>query len=93
MIISYFDTVRPAFTPSEANTVLLIDSNTVLATPITSERFKVVSRGNFQFIKRLNGIQLIQFPGGHLPKGAGTGFSSTFAIHTIEQVFRCAILE
>ncbi len=50
MIVHYLNVARLAVSPDEANSPLVVDSNTVLPGPISLEGFEAVARGNPKFL-------------------------------------------
>lgn len=60
MIVGYFDFMRSVLLPDEANSILIIDSDAVLACPITLECLQPVPRRNLQILEAGAGLDLIQ---------------------------------
>ena len=84
VIIRDLDVFRAPFSPNKANPVLLVDSDAVLAFPVSRKCLQSIAGGNLQFLQRLNRIELIQFSRGDLPELLRTGFSGVFRIDAIE---------
>lgn len=57
MVIDDFDIGRIAVLPAETDSPLIIDSNTVLTVPISSEFFQSISRWDPQISKCIRRIQ------------------------------------
>jgi hypothetical protein len=57
MIVHDRDIVDMTFLPPKANPPLLVDANTVLATPLTLERFQSIAWGHPQVFERLGVVQ------------------------------------
>jgi hypothetical protein len=51
MIVSYFDSIRITFVPSEAYSPLIADADTVLPLPIARQPFKAIAGGDPQIIE------------------------------------------
>jgi hypothetical protein len=54
--------------PFEADSVLVVDADAVLAGPVAGKALESIAGGNSQFLQALDRIQLIQFPAGYRPK-------------------------
>ncbi len=61
VIIGDFDVAGILAVPAEADTILVIDSEAVLARPVAFERFQVISGRKAQFTKRRRGFELGEF--------------------------------
>ena len=57
MVIDDFYVVRVALRPSETNSPLIIDSDTVLSRAVTTKFLEPVARGNSQVIKRVRAVE------------------------------------
>jgi hypothetical protein len=69
MVVNDFDLLR-AIIPNEADAVLVIDADAVLALTVTVERFEVIARRPSQVVQRDCGIQHVELSTGNLGKGA-----------------------
>ena len=58
VIIGDFDFVGVLAVPAEADAILVIDSDAVLAPPVAFERLQVISRRKAQFAERGRGFEL-----------------------------------
>ena len=65
MIVHYLNVVRLAVSPDEANSPLVVDSNTVLPGPISLEGFEAVARGNPKFLQPFGGVEVEESAPGH----------------------------
>ena len=86
MIVCDLNVAGAQFSPHEADSVLIVDSNAVLALPISGKALQSVARGNLQFLQRLNGIKLIKFSCCDLPELLRAGLSGSLRIDAIENV-------
>jgi len=57
MVIDDFNVARIAVLPAETDSPLLIDSNTVLTTPISGESFQAIARRDPQISKCIRRVQ------------------------------------
>ena len=64
--------------PSEANAVLVVDSDAVLTGSIAFELFETIARWDPQVLEILSLIQLVQFSSGNLPQLSRTDLASLF---------------
>lgn len=87
MIVRDFDFVGIAILPPEANSILIVDPNAVLACAIATEPLKSVSGWNSQVLKTLNPIKLSQLPASNGPKVDRTGTTGPASVLAVEQVF------
>jgi hypothetical protein len=62
VVVDDFDLVRIVLSPNKANPPLVVDSNRVLTTPITLQRFETVCRRYAQVIEAPRIVQDAQFP-------------------------------
>jgi len=57
MIIANFYIMRITVAPTETDTILIIDSNTVLAFPFSMKLFKSITRWNTKIVQRNRSIK------------------------------------
>lgn len=57
MVVNNFRIVSVAIVPDEANTPLIIDANTILATPATAQLLKAICRRNPQIVQARSIVQ------------------------------------
>jgi predicted phosphoribosyltransferase len=62
VVVRDFDIVGIAILPVKADTILLIDADTVLAGPFPFESFEAVAWGYGQFAQVTNPIHLVELP-------------------------------
>ena len=93
MIIRDLDVFRAPSSPNKANSVLLVNSDAVLAFTVSRKCLQSIAGGNLQFLQRLNRIELIQLSRGDLPELLRTGFSGSFRIDAIENILGGLISE
>jgi hypothetical protein len=65
VIVHYLNFMRLAVSPDEADSPLVVDSDTVPSSPISPERFEPVTRGNPEFVQSLGGMDVEKFAPGH----------------------------
>jgi hypothetical protein len=58
MVVGYFHIVRPVIFPTEADAVLVVDSNAVLTSPISHQFFKSISGRIPKRIERNDGVNI-----------------------------------
>ncbi len=87
VVVGDFDFVGITALPPEANPVLVIDTNAMLAGPIAPETFQPVPRWHGQFSELPHSIDLRQLPAHDGPKRDGTRRPRTPTIDAIERVF------
>jgi hypothetical protein len=62
VVIGYFYVVGVVPVPTEADTVLVVYSDAVLACAVALQSFKAVARRNSEFVEVRYGFKLGQFP-------------------------------
>ena len=67
MVIGDFNICRAVFRPSETDSVLPVDADTVLPLSVSGQSFESVAGRHPQFVKQCCGIQLIKFSGRNFP--------------------------
>ncbi len=60
MVVHYLDLLRPAVVPNEADPILVIDPDAVLALPIAAEGFKVIARERAEVFESLSRVEVRQ---------------------------------
>ena len=86
MIIDDLDCFRTAICPLKAQTVLIVDTNAVVAGALTSQGFKPVAGRGAKRIKPCRSVQLIQLPAGDCPELPRACFSRGFRITAIKNI-------
>jgi hypothetical protein len=66
MVVHDGDVVRMTILPTKANSPLLIDANTVLASPVTLESLQSIGRGHPQVFEALRIVQHSELSSGDL---------------------------
>ena len=61
MVIDNFDVVGIGINPTKADSPLVIDPNTVRASPIATQRLKPIARNSPQIRERNGGAQMVEF--------------------------------
>jgi hypothetical protein len=93
VIVHHLNVLRPLRRPTKANTILLIDSNAVLAGTIPSQGLEVIAGRYPEIGQFLSRIDLVELPPGNGPEGLGTCLAGHGGVDTIEDVFRSAVCE
>ena len=62
MVVHHLDLLRFAVLPDEADPILVVDPDAVLALPIAVKSLKVIARERAEVIEALGGVQLRQLP-------------------------------
>ena len=69
MVVDDLDVFGSGGGPTEADTVLVVDPDAVLALPVTPERFQTIPRRHPQVIKLTSDLKLPEFAARHLFEG------------------------
>jgi hypothetical protein len=93
MVVYDFNRIRFALDPGEADTVLVIDANTILAFPLAPKSFQLIAGRYSQLFQRTDGIELIELSPRHSPQTLGAGASSLRRVPAVEHVFGPGTLE
>ena len=93
MVIRDFDFVGMAPLPAETDSVLIIDTNTMLTAPTSLQTLQSIARRHRKFTKVSDPVYLRQFAPDNGPKNGGTRGSSSAAIDTIEDIFGSRVRE
>ena len=64
MVVDDFEVVRVLFVPAEADALLVVDADAVLAATVALQRFKAVTGRQMQDLKPVGGGELEEFPTG-----------------------------
>jgi hypothetical protein len=86
MIVRDFNFVGIASLPSETNPILIVDPDTVLPAPVSTQPFEAISPWNSKFADVSDSIDLIELPPGNLPQNTGTDPSGNGRVDPIEDV-------
>jgi hypothetical protein len=86
MVVDDFYVGWPRLGPSEADSELLVDSNTVLAFPDAFQRFEAVSGRYPQVFQGIGLVQLIQLPSRDTPEVGRAGFRGALRLRHVEYV-------
>ena len=93
MVVRDFNLIDIASLPSEANPILIVDSNAVLPAPVPAQPFEVIPPWNREFAEISDSIDLVQFPPGNLPQIPGTRSSSHGSINAVKDVLGASATE
>ena len=86
MIVRGLNLVGIASLPSETYPILIIDPNTVLPAPVSTQPFEAISPWNSKFADVSDSIDLIELPPDNQPQNAGAGSSGNRRIDPIKDV-------
>jgi hypothetical protein len=73
VVVDDFNLVSVAVSPHEADPILIVDPDAVLAPPVPGERLEVIARERAEVFESLDRVQLRQLPlhdPGNVPKPA-----------------------
>jgi hypothetical protein len=76
MVIRYLHLVWSVISPNETNPILLINANTMLASPISLQCFQPIAGRKSKFLQRFYRIQLIELSRCNSPQLLGAGPAS-----------------
>jgi len=93
MIVYDFDFMGTFKSPTEANPVLSIDSDTLLPISFASQLFKTVPRRCSKVLRGNGLVKSIEFPTSYGPKNCRTRFCSTFSSPSFKNVFGAPVGE
>ena len=79
--------------PTEADTIPVVDPDAVLPLPVGDERFEPVSGWHSQVLKSLGGIEMLELPPGDSPQLPGTRFPCGFRVPPVKHVFGSSVGE
>ena len=91
VIIHDFNTIRTMFRPDKADSVLVVNPNTELATPLTRKCLQPVAGRDTKLIKLYNRIKLVKFSNCNSPQILWASFSRCFSSTSVEDVFRSGV--
>ena len=72
--------------PDEANAVLVVNADAVLAFAVTFERFKTIGWRDLKLIQGFYRIELVKLSACHLPNRFRANFSGSFRVFAIEDI-------
>ena len=72
--------------PEKAKSVLVVDSNTELALPISLQGFEAVGWRSLEVFERMRNAKLIQFPSGNRPEPNRAGRPRAARRNSVEDV-------
>jgi hypothetical protein len=87
VVVDNFDVRRTLRGPSETDSILVVDSDAKLASPIAFKGFKTIRWWGLQIIQRVCNAKLIQLSVGDSPQAHRADCPSTSRSHTVEDIF------
>jgi hypothetical protein len=93
VVVRDLNFVDIASLPSEANPILIVDSNAMLPAPVPAQPFEMIPPWNSEFAEISDSINLIEFPPGHLPQIPGTRSSSHGSVNAVKDVLGASATE
>jgi hypothetical protein len=93
MIVHDFYVGRLVLGPDEADPVLVVDPNAVLALAIAREGLEAVAGRDPEIGEALGGIELVELPESHGPEVWGATAAGLFGVAAIEDVLCALVLE
>jgi hypothetical protein len=93
MVVYDLNFVWFTFDPGEADTILVIDPNTILALPLALEGLQLVAGRYSQLLQQAYGIELIELSPRHAPQTLRAGTPSLGGVPAVERVFGPGTLE
>lgn len=91
VIVDDLNTLRALRRPSEADSELPVDPNTVLPAPISLESLQLVAGRHTKRLKRDGGVEFVEFASRNSPEGVRTTRSRGARIDAIEDVLGAPI--
>jgi hypothetical protein len=91
VIVDDFESFWTIGSPHEANPILPVDPNAVLAFPVSLERLKLVRRGHPERFERHGGVEVVAFAPCDRPECARTAAPGRARIDAIVQIVGAAI--
>jgi hypothetical protein len=96
MIIYNFDQIGTGVGPCEADAILIVDSNAILAFSVAGEFLEPISWWDTQIVEHIDGIELIQFSGSDTPDvlwACSSGIAGVDAIENVRSTSRPEFLD
>lgn len=91
MVVDDFDLFRTRCFPDEANAVLVIDPDTVLTAPISSQRLQLIPGRHAQVGEFLGNVKCVQLAAGYLVQSARKYPPCRLGRAAIEDVLRSGV--
>ena len=79
--------------PTEADTISVVDPDAVLPLPVGDQRFETVSGWNSEVPKSLGRIEMFKLPPGDRPQLPGTRFPGGPRVPPVKHVFGASVGE
>jgi hypothetical protein len=87
MIINDLNLIWSRACPLKTDAILVVDSNAILASTISSKFFKLIAWWDTQFLEYFDRVKLIQFPSGNSPNVGGASSPGFGRVHAIKDIF------
>jgi hypothetical protein len=86
MIVHDGHCVWPIRGPDEADTILLVDPDAVLARTVAFELFEAIRRWYAEIVQHVGLVKLIELATGNGPQSSRAGPRSGFGVRTVEHI-------
>jgi len=86
MVIDDLDVFRPGIRPGETDAILIVDSNTMLASALPGQLLQPVFGRCSQVPEPLSLVELVELPSSDFPQALGAGSPRRLGIGAIEDV-------
>jgi len=93
VVVRDFDFFGIGGLPTEADAILVVDSNTVLPIPIAAKALKSVAGKDREFPNMPDAVDLVEFPADNGPNGSWADTPGRRRVGTLEDVFSSAVSE
>jgi len=93
MVIHNFDSIRPVIRPDKADTVPVVDTDTVLPDPPSSERFQTITGRHAQVDEADCRIELLKLSGSYLPELPRATSPCGLGVPPVENILNSSIVK
>jgi hypothetical protein len=91
VVVRDFDVFGIRSLPTEADTILLIEANTVLAVSTAAQSFEPIPWWDCEFPQSLDAVDLVQLASSDPPERCGTDRPRGTGFRTLKDIFSAAI--
>jgi hypothetical protein len=93
MVIHNLDSIRPVIRPDKADTVPVVDTDAVLPSPLSSERFQTITGRYAQVDEADCRIELLKLSGSHLPELPWATSPCGLGVPPVENILNSSIVK